>query len=324
MSIRQYIQVTDDSVFIPDDIVIGTPGTGEILLYCTDEGDKRVAFQVTVSNSGQYTTKVFDAEDDELLLTANTNSNSVFSYVFPVNHSSFRIRITPAVSPNAITKFNICAIAGFSNSWYIKAAKFNTPYLSSLLSAFQANTVIEYCEFPETLNVLTTMNLAFSGCTGLKGVKMPTSALLLNNLADAFRTCIALESIILPALPALLTLSYAFNGAGLKNIVFNAMPAVTTLTNTLSGCFALKNATFPDSLPELSSLSSCFYNDYVLETDHLSRNSCHPTFSTLQRQTPRPSFLSGISSPGYRVAFHFCKRQTMLQTNQAKSPEAID
>ena len=287
--------IPDPAVYPPTDpewITLGTPATNEILLACSDVGDRNIAFNVNVSSAQTYTVEIYGSSGSPIYSQVKS-SGTAFSYQFPTSggvaasgYSTFKVKIFPTSGSYNITRFWVTTISGVPMSaWKILEARFNTPSITSLDSAFSGITDLEIIRFYSDMNALTTlanfalntsnlvsvafpsMNLlntmlsTFSG-SGIKYCTLPTTLPELTTCKTAFNTATRIESFSWPStLPKLTTMESCFNGAtSLKTITLpTAMVLLSSLNYTFTGCKVLKTVTMPTSLPELTTLGSTFY-----------------------------------------------------------------
>ena len=268
-------------------IEIGTPETNEILLLCSNGGDRKISFQV----SGAYNVEI--TGNSGIFFTQSKTAGSVFTYTFPAEQAlngTYKVRIYS--SGNNITSFAVSTISGnpFQN-WKILEAKFNTPYITTLSSAFYNINDLVSLRFESDMNSLTTiyrmclnclslewvsfknlnslvnMDTSFSG-SGIKYITFPETLPLVNNLTQAFSSCTRLENIVYPIdMPQLLNMSSVHSSNSmLKTVTLpTTMNKLTTLANAFNYCTKLKSLTFPASLPELTTIASMLYNSNMIQ-----------------------------------------------------------
>jgi len=272
MSIRQYIPVKafadpDPAVFcpprgyeIPADpnilepdpewYPVGNPGNEEIILTCSDGGDRRIAFYATIQNSGTYTVYVYGASN-ELLNTQVKASSAAWSYQFiagagfaGTGQTTFKVKIVPTLGTNHILGFCCQSISGNPiQNWQILQAKFNTPGI-------------------------TTLTSAFAGIDALRGIEFFSSLNSLSLCANMCYNCSSLKSIAFPALPALTTFSQTFYGCNLlTSCVFNGpLPLCNTMTSMFYQCLSLPSQVYPPDLPEMTNMTSIHYGNSALRS----------------------------------------------------------
>lgn len=226
---------------------IGTAPTEEIRLICSDNGDRRLAFNVTCI--GGYTVEVYGA-GGALLFTQNKASANAFNYQFTlgagvpnVTYSTFLVRIFPTTASH-LTTFQVTTITGNGvTNWQILQAQFNTPEMATLSNAFVGIDSLQYCQFLTSLNFLTTLALAFQGCSVLRILEFPSMSIL-NTMASMCNGCSILLSCTLPS----------------------TLPALTTLNATFQNCYNLPSQVYPSNLPELTTMANCHYNNYAFKS----------------------------------------------------------
>ena len=122
---------------------------------------------------------------------------------------------------------------------------------------------------PGVQNLITSMQLTFSGCYLLTSFTMPTSMNIVTSLNSAFSACRSLLSITLPSsLNAVTDISSCFSG----NIAFTSvtlptsMSACTNFSYMFNSCISLTSITFPNTVGAVTTFNSCFSGCNSLKT----------------------------------------------------------
>ena len=122
---------------------------------------------------------------------------------------------------------------------------------------------------PGVQNLITSMQLTFSGCYLLTSFTMPTSMNIVTSLNSAFSACRSLLSITLPSsLNAVTVISSSFS----CNISFTcvtlptSMSACTNFSYMFNSCISLTSITFPNTVGAVTTFNSCFSGCNSLKT----------------------------------------------------------
>ena len=263
--------IPDPTVYVPDEVVedMPDPGDDEIILICSDQGDRHVAFAAQTS-SGQYNVKVY-GDDDVLLFEQSSNSGYTFQYDFPLGsgvpragYTTYKLVISPVTGSSHLTYFAVRTASGYpSIGWRILAAKFNTPYITNLSSAFLNNSYITYLEILGSCDHLVTVDQMASGCSSLNRFIFATSADSLSDLDYLIRNTPKLYVFELPdSLPAATTMVGMLYGTCgvLEFDMPSYLPLLQNLSSICNGNSSIRRFSFNGALPELQNLSSAFYN----------------------------------------------------------------
>ena len=216
---------------------MGTPTTEEIRLLCTNNTPGLLTVRVTTSTAVQYYAQIYDSTGNTLIATTpNVNSNNPLTYFFPTTptDSLFIVKIKPV--SGSITVFKTDTYSGYTKDWQILQARFNTPNIITLTSAFESIKTIMSVIFDCTLNYLTSLQAIFR-YAGILNFTFPNS------------------------LPELTDATNVFYQSNISRMIWASNATAPKLTN-ISGMFQLtKNVisvSFPTSLPELVSFTNLF------------------------------------------------------------------
>lgn len=216
-------------------IEIGTPSIEQILLLCSNESPGVVSVKCTTS-AGQYTTEVYDT-DNNLISSVNTNSGTQYNYYFPiVVFAYYIVKIYPTTGGSNIQSFTTYnPVTNFVYNWPIYQAKFNTPNITSLATAFKSIPKLKEIQFNCTLNYLTSFANTFES-GGLLQFIFPTNLPALTTAANMFTNNLSILNIDMydSNLPELTTMYYfcsSTNGNKLKKFRFPSigLPKLTTM-----------------------------------------------------------------------------------------------
>lgn len=254
--------IPDPTIYYPP-IAIPDPDPQEIILLCSNASPSVISVKCTTS-SGQYTAKVYDAGNNEIH-SQNINSNVAFTHYFTAGELEyFTVKLFPATAGQSILTFTAYnAITGYNYDWPILQAKFNTPNITSLASAFRAITQLKDIRFDSTLNYLTSFDSAFYAGGLLKFV-FPSGLPLLNTIASMFRDNLSVIEIDMsgatfPELTTMQNMCYSAAGNNLKTFKFPTveLPKVTTIAGVHYRSLIAGDIEIPN-MPLLTSASSSF------------------------------------------------------------------
>jgi len=118
-----------------------------------------------------------------------------------------------------------------------------------------------------SINLVTTMNSGFTGCTSLQWVKFtslpsPAAAGTTIDISTCFLSCPNLQNVYFPntcSANAQYNLTSAFQTASsLKTITFPTNFNATTMSSAFQACSSLTNVIFKSAMPALTVFTSCF------------------------------------------------------------------
>ena len=243
-----YVPDEGDGTYIPP-VVVPTPvNEDEIILLVTNQSPYRIYIRATVS-SGSVNFEIYDMGGNLYDSYVGTTMN----YYFPSGEdlAYYYIKITPVVPTAYFRTFQRYTQSNITTDWQIIYAKFNTPHIESLASAFAGLSSFRGIEFISTLNELTNLSSAFSD-TNISKFVFPSS------------------------LSSLVALSSTFSGTPLITIDFNScyLPVLSYLSNICSGCNKLKTAIINSELTSVTTLDYAFdgcvkLSDLTLEWGNL-------------------------------------------------------
>lgn len=263
-----YLPPESDGTYTPP-VDIGIPTTEEIRLLCTNQQPSLLR----LTASGAYNVKVIDSTDTTIL-DQNKTSGSYFTYTFTETDpiQLFVVKITPQ-SGQSLTTFRTypsTSTGYFAEYMRILQAKFYTPNITNLASAFTGVKDLKEVLFYSTLDNVTIMANFISG-TGVEKFIMPPSigstaaaATNLSYFADGsliktfdFNNC---------DLPKCTNMSYFFRSTPLVNLTlnFNA-PLLVDMSYFFWGCFKYKNVDLSVLvLKDTNSPMQCDYMFYYM------------------------------------------------------------
>lgn len=256
--------IPDPYIYIPP-IPIPEPSSEEIILFCSNEGASLVTVRCIVSSAGQYTVKVYAADGTTLISSVNSNNNTINTYYFPNGALTYYIvKISPTVGGNSITTFyTYNAVGNYSSyDWPILQAKFNTPNMTSLASAFRGVVRLQSCTFSSNMNSLTTMlNMFYAG--GLKYFKFPVGLAALTTVQEMFRLNNFIEVVDMKDanMPALTTMYNMMYISSVKQIIWPIieMTVLNTISQMCYQCYFLEGELIIPEMPALNNATSAFY-----------------------------------------------------------------
>ncbi len=247
----------DPTATDPEWVEIPEPALDRIILSYSDLNEGKARVTTTLQTGGKYKIQVYGAGDVLIGESAETNTGTAVEYVLPsvggvpnsAGYSTFKVVVMPTTAHH---------ITGFSAVYQILEAKFNTPYMLSLASAFANIKSITNIEFVSDMNSLTTLASFCTGTTNLFSVVFKNMNLL-NTLASAFQSS-GVKLVTFPAsLPELTTLSNTFFSASrLVSITYPQMDKLTTMQTCHNANPALAKVILPTSVPLLNSMLQTF------------------------------------------------------------------
>ena len=213
-------------------IDVGTPNTEEIILLCTNNAPGNISLTVTTSAAAQYYAEIYDDENNLITTTANVNSGVALTFTFPViiPNSLYVMKIKPVSGSITVFKVNATATADYQ----VLQARFNTPNITSLQYAFQYVQTIKNVAFDCTLNYLTDTGYMFR-YSGINEFTFPTSLPELTDAGNMF---------------------YQSDIVRMNWSSSSTAPKLTIVSGILQLTRNAISASFPASLPELTSFSN--------------------------------------------------------------------
>jgi hypothetical protein len=280
MKIREYIKVMplssenpDPATYCPangyilDPNVVPTPlfeippgETNEkIILIVSSELDSAVSFSCYITNTGQFKTQVYDMEGN-IKYTVNTANNGTLNLELPTSYGTLQ--------PEGYYLFKIVITPVLGTN------SFSTFKIASR-TGFAVNgwPVKEMHIYAP--NLTSASGLTSALCKIMTFAKFYTNCNSLSSLANAFSGCTLLKKIILPPQMNALTLaSYMFlNCSSLLEVVWpTSLPEITSLASCFSYAGLKKctptNNPLPVSMPKLAAINNMFdYNNVIEEIE---------------------------------------------------------
>lgn len=251
-------------------VIIPEPSSQEILLLCDDKGYGVIEIYATAS-SGNIKVEIWDADYTTVLLTGN--HATVVGFEFPTQGTGtyYIVRISPNTAGQNITSFRVDARTGYANTNYnIYQAKFNTPNITDLTSAFALCKSLVEVIFLTNMNSLTTFTKAFEYAS-LKFIVFPDNMSMtsLVNTTYMFRNveqAIKIDLSKITTISANVNASYMFTGAKvLEEIVMPSnMSASQNFSYLCDGATNLRKITMPTNMNACTTISYAFRNCYQL------------------------------------------------------------
>jgi len=347
MTIRQYIQVkapalpdpatycpafgydlpVDPNVLEPDPTwyPTGDPVPEEIILTCSDTGDCRIAFYVSIESAGSYVVNVYGV-GGILINTQTKTNNTTYSWQFPmgggvagIGQTTFKVSIKPASSGKHILGFKCNSYPnGNVQNWQILHAKFNTPGITTLSSAFASIDALQGIEFYSSLNTLALCDSMCYNCSSLKSIAFPNLPAL-TSLSQTFYGCSLLTSCVFGGgLPLCSTMANTFyQCVSLPSLVFPSdLPGMLTMQSVLYGCIALKSVAMPLTMDKITIMSNAFY--YCNAISYIKMPDSLPLLEQLQAAFSSCKSLTKIdfcsSSPRLINCMNMCYGSPMLKS----------
>jgi len=246
------------------------PIAEQILLLCDDLGQGVISVSMNVS-AGSRKFEILPTDFSSVIFTATFAAS--YTYTFPTQGTGtfYVIRLTPATAGEKITLFQAYSgFTGYNIDWRIIQAKFNTPNMVDLSSAFQNMTCFKECIFFSNMNLLTKLSSAFA-YTAIEFVTWPSQMNLLNTLASTFSNTNALKRMTFPSsLPALTTMTYCFTTSSVIEVVLpTTLGAATNISfaQLFHNCVLLEKVTYPTSCDRVSDTTQMHYQNYKLAQD---------------------------------------------------------
>jgi len=267
----------------------GDPVADEIILTCSDGGDRRIAFYTTIDTGGSSLVQVFGVGG--ILIDSQTKStNATYSFRFPdgggvagIGQTTFKVRITSVTSGKHIIGFKTTTFptANPIANWQILYAKFNTPNITSLTNAFAGIDALQGIQFYSSLNSLNLADKICYNCTALKSIEFPNLPAC-TTLNSTFYGCSFLTSCKFGTLPAVTSMASTFyQCVALPSQVFPSdMPNVTDMSSMMSGCTVLKSITLPLTMAKLNTLSNSF--NYCISIAYIKMPASLPLLQQAQ------------------------------------------
>lgn len=267
--------------YIPP-IDIGVPNEEEITLLCADSFPGYVSFRTSISSAKKYYVEVYNSLDVLIETSDLLNNSAQYTYWFPTNDGKYYKLIIRPEPTYSITSFYISSLSGYPTNQQVLQAKFNTPNITSLASAFFNIIAIKSCEFISSLDYLTTLYYTFSG-SGINYFKFPDSlpALttlqscfsnsdiiridsfaecylpILNNLSSFVNATTNLMALSMPySLPELTNISYMCRDSNIRSLSLpTSMPKITTAAYMIDGCLLLEGEVIVPEMPLCTTLA---------------------------------------------------------------------
>ena len=243
------------------------PAAEQILLLCDDLGQGVISVSMNVT-SGSRKFEVLPVDFSTVIFSTTFAASN--TYIFPTQGTGTKyiVRLSPATVGEKITLFQAYSgFTGYNIDWRILQAKFNTPNIVNLSSAFQNMTSFKECIFLSNMNSLTTLANAFS-YTAIEKVTWPSQMNALTAMNAIFSNTPSLRKMIFPgSLPALTTLSSGFNTSSVTEVVLPAtLGAATNISfaQLFYNDFLLEKVTYPISCDHISDTSQMHYQNYKL------------------------------------------------------------
>lgn len=261
------------------------PVENEIILLYSDLQEGKVRVQVNLTGAGgQYKLQIYGQNGMMVGETAAVNSGVLADFDLSqvqgipssAGFSTYMVRVV-VTTPNNIRQFRAY--------YQVLAAKFNTPFMDSLINAFNGLKNLVQVEFLSDMNLLTTLNqFAFQATnltmcsfkqmnalsnmyrafyqSGIKFVLFPPSLPELTTLEQAFLSCNNLVAIEYPEMDKLTTMFQVHNTSVVLQSVKlpSSLPVLQNLGQAFNGCTKLNKIIFPTIAPLLSDMNTAFNN----------------------------------------------------------------
>lgn len=239
-----------------------------ILFLCNDEGAGGVSFNVSLAPSGSIVHEIYDANMN-LLSSAGTPL-----VTFPTQGTGniYIVKIKPYYSDRRISQVGINAPTGYvKQSLMVFQAKFYTPMLTSLTSAFTSMTQFKQCLFFCTLDELTTLYNTFKD-SGLEGSITLPNLPKLTTCTGIFEGTWALYKAVIEgeSMPELTTLRNACYGSNVREFYYPPILPKLTETHALAGNSQMEYTTIPTYVPLLKSINGWFQNAVKLKMTEIT------------------------------------------------------
>jgi len=348
MSIRQYIQVkasslpdpatycpgfgydlpVDPNILQPDPTwyPTGDPVTDEIILTCSDGGDRHIAFYSTMDTGGSSLVQVYGVGG--ILIDSQTKiSNATYSFRFPdgggvagVGQTTFKVRITSATSGKHIIGFRSTTFPTSNpvSNWQILYAKFNTPNITSLTNAFAGIDALQGIQFFSSLNSLSLLDKVCFNCVSLKSIEFPDLPAV-TLLSSAFYGCTSLTSCkFTGGLAACTMMDAMFYGCSVlpSQALPGNIPNVNTMASIFYQCVTLSSVTLPLTMDKLVTMSNAFY--YCNSIKYIKMPASLPFLEQLQSTFSNCKILNTIdfctSCPKLINCMNMCYGSQMLKS----------
>ena len=299
---RGYFPPDPDGTWVPP-ITVPDPDTEQITLLCTDNYPSVIYFRV----QGNYTVDVMD-QSGNVIQSTDHASGAYYTYSFLTKDTGayYIIKIKNR-GGSTLTLFRCHDITGggYASNWQILEARFNTPNMVTLTSAFEFISTIKKVSFISTMDKVTTMQ-SFLKNSGIEKFVWHSSFNLLGNISYMFQNSL-LRTLDFNgiSLPELGTISYMCNNTfQFRTLNFN--PVVLKLWN-LSYAFSYSdlqhiflNCTVGESIAQCTIQQMAEYNPR-LETftcfyGHANLEAFYTTVTAAFRGLPR---LTQLTFRGY-------------------------
>lgn len=246
----------DPTTTEPDWYQIPDPSADQIELVYSDLKEKQIYVNCQV-NTGTWMVWVYGNNGTLLAQSSALASGASYTYNLTVGqgiscalgYTTYRVKISPTAS-NHITKFQ-----GY---YQILQAKFNTPYITNLTSAFYNIKSLVKVDFQSDMNALTTLYQSFYQTTSLSSVTFKNMTAL-TSLYQTFYYS-GVRRVTFPTdLPQLTTLESAFYYANrIEEINYPTMDKLTTMLTTHQNNTSLLRVYLPSSVPVLAGMRQTF------------------------------------------------------------------
>ena len=258
--------------WVPPVETLNPDGSGgdQILLLCDDLGGGAISVSFTV-NSGNRRFECLTT--DMTVIYTQEQAANVFNYIFPTQGTgtNYIIRLSCVNPASSITIFARSAYTNYSTNHRILQAKFYTPNITSIASAFQGYTNFKELIFLTNVNLLSNMSYAFDG-SGIESITWPAQMNGLTTFNYTFQNTYNLKHVDISGVPfnMLSSLSNMFRGSNIGSIKLPAsLPEATNFSSFAQNAFFLKSCTIPTSMPKVTTISAMFTECKILEGDFI-------------------------------------------------------